>query len=143
MKPHRTGILFSVLYLLLTTAYIIPNHVNLIYWSIRLKALARIVNGAVEFLVFVVWSFWGGDTPLKMFIGVLILGLISRLFVHTLWKANKLRPEILFFCLLFNSAFGLLAVINSGMVVEQPFSSCEQNLSASTKVQVIVFPETG
>ena len=139
----RRVIVFSIGYSLLATAYLIPPNLDYLYWIVRFQVLSRLLNGFFEFLIFVVLSFFGGDTPLRMFLGLSLLGPIIGYTIIKLWQKGFEAKEKLFFGSLFHFGFGFLAVFLASMLVLPPSSTCNQYLSKTNQVKVVVYPETG
>ena len=120
LKNLRRVIVFSIGYSLLATAYLIPPNLDYLYWTVRFKALARLINGFFEFLIFVVLSFFGGENPLRMFLGLSFLGPIIGYMIIKLWQKGFDGREKLLFAALFHLGFGFLAVYLASMLVLPP-----------------------
>lgn len=139
----RGPIIFSIVNLALAAAHILPPNMHILFWEVRYKALARLFHGFLEFAVFVLHLFSGGTSPLRMFIGLSLLGPPVGYIIYRTWKSGSEGKTIVIGCLFINTLFGGVAVDNTSLLVGRPVEHCLTSLDATRHVKVVVFPESG
>ena len=142
MSRVRAAMAYAVLYGLLAATHLLPVNVNTFLTQSRLRALARVVHGAGEFLVFLVSRFLGGPTPVLMFVGLVAVGAAAGLALARLCPDRDRRTAVLA-GLALNTAFGIAGVFAGGVLMHPGVVECERVVQGTNLIRMISHTEVG